>query len=163
MAIKNTNLGGTDWVDGDILFAADQNDTINAALFQHINSDQTPGSIASSTTETEIGEIQVPANKIGTGVLVVATGNFATSTQSHNTTIKLYGGTSATGTSNTEFKSISRVHASASGSIKTGWTIVYWIDSLTWSSLNYINITGKNSASDGGTITTCESLVVFGK
>lgn len=32
MAVKNTKLGGTDWVDGDILYAADQNDTFDAAV-----------------------------------------------------------------------------------------------------------------------------------
>jgi len=31
MAVKNTNLGGTDWTDGDILYAADLNDTFDAA------------------------------------------------------------------------------------------------------------------------------------
>ena len=30
MAIKNTGLGGSDWVDGEILFAVDQNDTFDA-------------------------------------------------------------------------------------------------------------------------------------
>jgi len=31
MAIKTDDLGGTDWIDGDILYAADNVDTINAA------------------------------------------------------------------------------------------------------------------------------------
>jgi len=30
MAIRTTQLGGTDWADGDILTAADLNDTIEA-------------------------------------------------------------------------------------------------------------------------------------
>jgi len=29
MAIKNTELGGTDWVDGEILYAIDMNDTVD--------------------------------------------------------------------------------------------------------------------------------------
>ena len=32
MAIKNTNLGGTDWADGETLEAADLNDTFDAAV-----------------------------------------------------------------------------------------------------------------------------------
>lgn len=31
MAVKTTTLGGTDWIDGDVLSAADQNDTIERA------------------------------------------------------------------------------------------------------------------------------------
>jgi len=33
MTIKNTKLGGTDWIDGDILYAADLNDTVDAVGF----------------------------------------------------------------------------------------------------------------------------------
>jgi len=29
MAIKNTLLGGTDWIDGEVLYAADLNDTFD--------------------------------------------------------------------------------------------------------------------------------------
>lgn len=162
MAIKNTKLAGTNWSDGNILFAADQNDTFDAALLQHIGSDQTGGSIANSTTETEIGEVQVPANKIGSGVLVIATGKFIAN-QDDSTTITLYGGTSTTGTSNTEFKAITRNVNGAGGEDTMSWTVVFWVTGLTWSSLNYINITGKNSAAQAGTVTTCESVVVFGK
>ncbi len=32
MTIKNTKLGGTDWADGNVLYAADQNDTFDATL-----------------------------------------------------------------------------------------------------------------------------------
>ena len=32
MTVYTTRLGGSDWVDGDILYAADQNDTISAAV-----------------------------------------------------------------------------------------------------------------------------------
>ena len=34
MAVKNTNLGGTDWVDGEVLYAADLKSTIDALQFQ---------------------------------------------------------------------------------------------------------------------------------
>lgn len=34
MAIKNTKLGGTDWADGQVLYAADQNDTFDALYAQ---------------------------------------------------------------------------------------------------------------------------------
>ena len=32
MAIKNTLMGGTDWIDGEVLYAADLNDTFDATL-----------------------------------------------------------------------------------------------------------------------------------
>jgi hypothetical protein len=76
-----------------------------------------------------------------------------------NNAIKLYGGTSATATNNTLFKSIER-QTNGSGAI-ISWTIIYFIDSLTWSSLNYINITGDNSASGVNDSVSCESIVVI--
>ena len=163
MAVKNTILGGTDFVDGNVLSAVNQNDTFDAALLQHIVSDQTGGNITNSTTETEIGEAEVPANKISTGVLVIATGTCgADNATAFTSTIKLYGGTNATATSNTLFKTITRyVIANVVNSVH--WTIVYWVTGLTWSSLNYINITGKNSNAEAGDTTFCESIVVLGK
>ncbi len=32
MTVRTTNLGGTDWTDGEVLYAADQNDTIKAVV-----------------------------------------------------------------------------------------------------------------------------------
>lgn len=32
MAIKNTLAGGTDWEDGQVLYAADMNDTLDAII-----------------------------------------------------------------------------------------------------------------------------------
>jgi len=160
MGIRNAKLGGSDFNSGESPVAsADVNDTFDAALLQHIASDQTGGSKANQG-EAEIGEVEIPANKIGTGVLVIATGKVRSS--SGNTgTIKLYGGTNATAIgNNTIFKTITRDPADGK---ESGWTLTFWIDSLTWSSLNYINITGNNSEASGSAVVTCESIVVFGK
>lgn len=121
--------------------------------------DQTAATIASSTSETEIGEVEIPADEVDSGVLVIATGSFD-GNQGATSTIKLYGGTNATATNNTLFKTITRKTPTPSSSdTKVGWTIVYWVTGLTWASLNYINITGENSASNAGIITGCESIV----
>ena len=58
MAIKNAFKGGTDWSDGDILYAADLNDTFNA-FYTQMYSDTTGGSVSSSTTETTISTVTI--------------------------------------------------------------------------------------------------------
>ena len=155
--------------DGDVFFA-DSNtdndsieefeDNIDAGLFGYSGTDQTEGSIASSTTETEIGEVQVAANSVNTGILVIATGKVTG--LAGTGTIKLYGGTSTTGTSNTLFKTVTRLCGIvAVAPTESGWTIVFYIDSLTWTNLNYINITGENSLNGGNDKCTCESIEIL--
>jgi len=49
MAIRNDNLGGTNWSDGEILYAADLNDTFDAVLFTDIYFVSNTGGYAAST------------------------------------------------------------------------------------------------------------------
>ena len=64
MAIKNTLKGGTNWSDGDILYAADLNDTFNS-FYQKAYADNTGGS-ATSTSETDLASVTVTQNDLGT-------------------------------------------------------------------------------------------------
>lgn len=128
---------------------------IEPEFFKHLGSDQTEG-IMNGTTETEIGEVTVTANEVTTGILVVATGK-QRGGGDYTQTIRLRAGTSATATSNTQYKSISR---RATDNSDNGWAIVYFINDLTWSSTNFVHITGQhgNAASDR---VTCESIEVI--
>lgn len=123
--------------------------------FKYLGSDQTAAN-STSTSETELGEVTIPANTVTSGVLVIATG----SATAAPFTFKLRAGTSATATSNTQYKSITRTAQAGSPDSQTGWTIVYYINDLTWSSTNYVHITGTRT---GGSATngTCESIEVL--
>ena len=153
MAERNTFV---DVVDGDQLNQGYFNGILTASI-KSILQDQTGGSIASSTTPTELGEVEIPANIVDSGVLVIATGKVQSTAAAGNNgvTFKLYGGTSATATSNTLFKTVSRTVDDGSNSI----IIVYWVTGLTWSSLNYINIVGENGINHVAAVTVCESIV----
>ena len=58
MAVKNTLKDGIDWIDGDILFAVDLNDT-NNTFFTKSYSDNTGGSVTNTTTETTLATVTV--------------------------------------------------------------------------------------------------------
>ncbi len=139
--------------DGDQLNQGYFNGIFDVTI-KSVLQDQTGGTIDNSTTETEIGEVSIPANEVDSGVFVIATGTTAGNSDTH--TVRLYGGTSATGTTNTKFKEIVVTNI---GNEQSRWTIVYWITGLTWSSINLINITGENGAAVGGKLTTCDSIV----
>ena len=107
-------------VQRDTFVDVNDGDQINEGYFNGIGlvsiksvlEDQTGGTVTASTTETEIGEVQVPANIVDSEVLVVATGKFedTTAVTQYSITLRLYGGTDTTGTNNTLFKTITRVY-----------------------------------------------------
>ena len=74
MAVKNTNLGGTDHVSGAVLEAVDLNDTTDASLPVFYN-DNTGGSVTNSTTETDLCTITVTQNDLNDGATLVVSGN----------------------------------------------------------------------------------------
>ena len=161
--IKNTKVGGTDWGDGNVLYAVDQNDTFDAVV-NITESDQTGGSITSSTTETKIGEVIFNANTTINGILIMVSGKAkGTTAGSTTSTIKLYSGTNATFGSNTLRKTITRTTKNDHGLEENGWTIFYVLTSEeTWTGNVYIHITGTNSNSSANNYVTCESVVIIG-
>lgn len=161
MTIKNTLMAGVDFESGSALASTDMNDTFNAALLQHIGSDQTGGTVGPNAgTEEKIGEVTVPPNRVGTGVLVIATGKIHAGVGENNAQVKLYGGESTVGTTNTEFKFISNETPIQA---EDQWSIVFWVTGLNWSNVNYITISGKNGINQNDAQTSCCSVVVFGK
>ncbi|WP_298753758.1 hypothetical protein [uncultured Arcobacter sp.] len=134
--------------------------------YDYIGQDQTLGS-TSASTETKIGEVTIPANTVTNGVLVFATGVLRMTgggIQPNNGTITLRAGASTTITSNTSEKSIQRSFDSVAGinaGWTSGWTIIKYVTSPTWSSTNYIQIGGSNNNGAGTSRVDCESLVVL--
>lgn len=156
MTVRTTKLGGTDW-GNEVLTPADLNDTIEA-LPVYESSDTAKTSMT-GVTETKIAQCTIAANKVTTGVLVIASGKAAMSGSggSQTNTIKLYAGTSTTATSNTLQHTIIRTSANGADDFQTGWTIAFFVTGLTWSSTNYVQITG---ASTSASLTvTCDSVV----
>lgn len=85
MAIKNGLLGGTDWADGDVLYAADLNATINAAIepvgaYASVTSDL---SHTGDTNWTDITGATVTLSGLDAGttyrVYAMASGNLSSS------------------------------------------------------------------------------------
>jgi len=165
MAIKNLKLGGTDWVDAEVLEAVDQNDTFDAAV-NITAADQTGGSIGNSTTETMLGEVILPAGTAIGGVLVIVTGKVTcpqVEIYSANTgSIKLYSGTNAGFGDNDVRKTISRAPRFRNNISNGGFTLIYTLTSEeTWTGEVYIQVTGKNSGAHGDSRVQVESLVVI--
>ena len=108
MAIINTKLGGTDKSDGEVLSALGVNDTWGATL-RFIGSDFTVGSITASTTETEIGEVIVPANTVVNELIILVGVRWKDArgvSEQLTGTFRIRTGTSSTATSNTERASL---------------------------------------------------------
>jgi len=69
MAIKNTDLGGTDWSDGEVLDAADLNDTFDAVVFTRQKETlTTPLTHTGDTNYTNKANFTLD---VGSGVLIV--------------------------------------------------------------------------------------------
>lgn len=136
----------------------EQLDLIDVALFAFDDQDQAGGGNG-TTSETKMAEVTIAANSVNTGVLVIATGNSINSSAAPTSTIRLRAGTDqATPTNNTQYKSITRSNSDTNQG-KTGWTIVYFINDLTFTSTNYVQITGFMSLNNLSV--NCESLVVL--
>ena len=89
MTNKIALKGGTDWADGDVLFAADLVDTFNS-FYTKVYSDNTGGSITSSSTETDLATITVLTadfNSGSTAVVFDINTSFDSETTTSNATL----------------------------------------------------------------------------
>lgn len=70
MTIRTSDLGGTDWADGTILYAADQNDTFGGVTFHRKRYTPVGSIITDQSAITEIGSVVIPnaANSILMGL-----------------------------------------------------------------------------------------------
>ena len=126
-------------------------------------SDHTGGSM-SGVTETKIGMVTLPANLVKTGVLVLASGKvihvLAPGDIDHTETIRLRCGTNNDGVSNAAQLAITRRDRIVTANNETcgqGWSIAFYVDTLTFSNTNYICITGQaDSATNNSTY--CETI-----
>ena len=164
MAIKNTNLGGTDWSPGNRLNAADLNDTFDAgytSYFRFIGKDSTKGLINTSTAETVVGQVSVAANSVNTYLFITAQLRFITSS-AHNCQFRVRVGTAGT-TSDGEVTTDTYNIGGANGTFG-GNTVVVAIETTHFdkTQLNYVSVTAKNSSSSASTEGACYNLVVLG-
>ena len=164
MAIKNTNLGGTDWSPGNRLNAADLNDTFDAgytSYFRFIGKDSTKGLINTSTAETVVGQVSVAANSVNTYLFITAQLRFKT-ISAHNCQFRVRVGTAGTtsdGEVTTDTYNIGGVYGTFGGN-----TVVVAIETTHFdkTQLNYVSVTAKNSSSSASTEGACYNLVVLG-
>lgn len=154
MTITNTFSSGV-----NTSFSTELNENFNE-VENIAKQDQTGGSVSNTTTETEVGEVLIPANTVKGGVMIVATGKGKSNFSSATFTIRLRTGTSATGTSNTVRKTITRDDID---NTSQGWTITYILSSEeTWTTDTYVHITSQCSTSSSTSTGTCESITVLG-
>jgi len=164
MAIINTQLGGTDAQDDDVLDAADLNDTFDACNDRYIDSGTAYSTSASG--EAEIAQATMAADTLvnGNKLLVTASGYcWRTDSNTAAITVKCRVGTDATGTNNPIFKTIERAMSVGNGGggisvPATGWALQCLVDTGTWNATNYINITGASTSNHARV--NCECLEV---
>lgn len=174
MADKFTRLG---LVEGDIGYATTASsvksiesleDNIDNKLTTYIGSDTTGGSIASSVTETKIGEVIIPASSVNRDLIIIAGVRNAHSGGGNNSTFRIRTGTSATATSNTQRASILLTVGdsvtAAAGAGTNGGVIMARITSSqeTLTGQIYVHVTGENSANHANAISYCDFIYVLG-
>ncbi len=150
--------------DGEIFYASN--------LFKHITSNNAVTS-STSTSETEIGEATILANQASGGILIVAhikstLSSYASPTATSTNTFKIRVGTSSTATSNalvdTYVDQISQAtgqsnNSDSSVSSLRENTISAFYSGATWSSENFVHITGQTNGH--GTV-ECIKIEVIG-
>jgi hypothetical protein len=141
MSNKNTLLGGSDWVDGSILYAADLNDTFDAAIgFRYIDS------IVAVDSTSPTGIITIPANKIINGVKISFDYDLYVSNVTGDgytgATINILADTNATPstTKRTVYPKIYGPGSNIAFWPRAVGTITTLIEDLTTTSINYIMI-----------------------
>jgi len=140
MAIKNTLLGGTDWVNGEVLEADDLNDTIDAASTILGGYDATGGSHTNSnTTETEVAATAAilegkTAYVIKAMFTIVRT---ATYTANTTATVRLKRGTTFGGSSTFKTETIKLIPILAG-------SVTYYASEQNSQTVMYVETTGGN-------------------
>jgi len=161
MAIRNTNLGGTNWTE-EGLKPTDINDTFDALFnysdvrFVRLYADNTGGSILNSTTETDLATLTITQNDLGaTASLLINAGvyNYAGVSNVTNT-LRLYiGGVLK--------KSIAFTNGTEGTS--SGSSFAYLETGIDTTAGNIIvKVTGQSSTAIGGVGPTCTGLTVQG-
>lgn len=175
-ATKFTRVGV---VEGDIWYATTSSstksvqsleDNIDNKMLAFIGVDNTGGNSTSSTSESKIGEVIIPANSANTRFIIIAGVRFQNtlSGQSASSSFRIRTGTSATATSNTLRKSIDFSFTSTSTSpaavAKYGGVIMATITTSdeNFTGQIYVHVTGQNDLSSGSIQSVCDFVYVIG-
>lgn len=158
MAIKNAFKGGTDWADGDILFALDINETFNA-FYTQAYTDNTGGSIDNSTTETDLATLTIPQNDFGSSMSVLVTSGFRfkdnNNTLTRSSTFRLY-------VDGSVVKTIILTEGTADGGNAAG-TFTHFATALDSTAANIIvKVSAQNATAVNGSTSFCDGLTVLG-
>ena len=170
MADKFTRSGN---VEGDIWYATTASsskslesleDNIDDKMVAYIGSDSTGGTNPSSTSETKIGEVIIPANSARNRFLIIAAVGFLNGNSVVGATgnVRIRTGTSVTATSNTERKithfTIGTINIDMGGFIMTTITT----SNETFTGQIYVHVTGENNVNASNVYCKCESIYVLG-
>jgi len=153
-----------DLIDGDVFF--------ERHVWKFIGEDTTTDSTTSGS-ETEIGEVTVPASAISQGILIIAHCRVDIGRTDSTNTIRLRVGESSTATSNTLVEtSTHQIDQSNVGNnddslvnTRRHVTIHAWYEGATFTNVNFVHITGQQIGGDGGgvfNILTCDRITVLG-
>ena len=142
-------------------------DNIDDKMIGFIGADTTGGEIASSITETKIGEVIVAANSVRNRLLIIAGIRLrGGATNALTGTFRIRTGTSATATSNTQRISKDFI---VNGDASSGQDILGGVLMATVVSADedftgqvYVHVTGQNSASNALHISFCDFIFVLG-
>lgn len=175
MADKFVRLAAS---EGDTFYATTANslksiesleDNIDDKMVGFIGSDVVGGSIASSITETKIGEVIVAANSARNRLLIIAGVRLQAlaSSTADTTTFRIRTGTSATATSNTQriSKTLQQnTDASGTGAGVVGAILMASVTSSdeTFTGQIYVHVTGENNVSNANIAAICDFVYVLG-
>ena len=166
-------------MEGDIWYATTASsakslesleDNLDDKLMGFIGIDNVGGTIASSITETKIGEVIVAANSVRNRLIIIVGVRFnnVSIDNSASTTLRIRTGTSATATSNTQRKSINLNQYSATTGA-AGRGVVRAIIMATVTSTDevftgqvYVHVTGTNDTNDVNISSICDFVYVLG-
>jgi len=121
--------------------------------------------INNSTTETALYEINIPANRVSTGVFILASCEFLQSKENDRsyTTFRLKMGSPTA----TELKSLTIAAscpdtAAATDDIRVGQSLVYWENNQDWTNSCSLIITAQNGTANTDIRSTLNGITVFG-
>lgn len=150
MTNKNSKLPSvTGWSNGDVLSAADLNDS----LFGFAGQDTTGGS-STSNTETRVSQTTITANTVTHGIIVLVDLRMHSgSGTASNCTFNLRVGTDATTTTNNALvHSIVGNFAGGTGDVRNAISgLSAYYTGATWSSTNYVDVTVTLATNAAGT------------
>ena len=161
MANINTKLGGTNKGFGTVLASADLNDTYDRVPV-FVGEDLTGGSIASSTTETQLAQVIIPADTVIEYITIRIEGEVWADSTNNGGTLKVYLGTSATFGSNTVKRTKLVTAIASSGAGRNNFFFELRNTDQTFTGQVYVQVTGQNTVSHSNARTIVDTMSIYG-